>query len=276
MEINAALRVPAKFITIIQQLYENAICPVIHEGKLTEPFFVQTGVRQGCLLSTTIFLIAIDWVMRKATKDKRMGILWTLTKQLEDLDFADDISLRAHRHENAQNKLEHVADEAEKVGLQININKTEVNNNRQEAIQFQGKEIKEADSFICLGSVVSKDGGTDKDIRNRINKARHAFNTLRPIWRATSLSLQNKISMFGTNVKYVLLYGSETWRVTKTSTNKLQTFINKCLQIRWPEIIPNKELWERSRQEQIIIEIKRRRWGWIGHTLRKPATNTTR
>ena len=124
-----------------------------------------------------------------------MGIQWTLTKQLEDIDFADDISLLAHRHEGAQTKLEHVADEAEKVGLQINIDKTEVmrvNNNRQEAIQLQGKEIKEADSFNYLGSVVSKDGGTDEDIRNIINKARHAFNTLRPIWRATSLSLQKK------------------------------------------------------------------------------------
>ena len=132
----------------------------------------------------------------------------------------EDISLLAHRHEEAQTKLEHVADEAEKVGLQININKTEVmgvNTNRQEAVQLQGKEIKEADSFTYLGSVVSKDGGTDEDIRNRINKARHAFNALRPIWRATSLSLQNKIRIFGTNVKSVLLYGSETWHATKTN-----------------------------------------------------------
>ena len=187
---------PPKFITIIQQLYENAKCQVIHEGKLTESFFVQTGVRQGCLLSPTIFLIVIDWVMRK---DRRMGIQWTLTKQLEDQDFADDISLLSPRHEDAQTKLEHVAGEAEKVGLQININKTEVmrvNYNRQEAMQLQGKEIKETDSFTYQGSVVSKDGGTDEDIRNRINKARHAFNTLRPIWRATSLSLQNKIRIF--------------------------------------------------------------------------------
>ena len=99
---------------------------VIQEGKLTEPFFIQTGVRQGCLLSPTIFLIVIDWVMRKDTKDRRMGIQWTLTKQLEDLDFADDISLLAHRHKDAQTKLEHIADEVEKVGLQININDTEV------------------------------------------------------------------------------------------------------------------------------------------------------
>ena len=60
-----------------------------------------------------------------------------------------------------------------------------------------GKEIKEADSFTYPGNVVSKDGETDEDIRSRINKARHAFNTLPPIWRATSLSLQNNIGIFG-------------------------------------------------------------------------------
>ena len=47
-----------KFITIIQQLYEDATCQVIHEAKLTEPFDVTTGIR--CLLSPTIFLIVVD------------------------------------------------------------------------------------------------------------------------------------------------------------------------------------------------------------------------
>ena len=169
---------PPKFVTIIQQLYENATCQVIHEGKLTEPFVVQTGVRQGCLLTATIFLIVIDWVTRKAKKDRRLGIHWTLPKQLEDLDFSDDISLLAHWHEDAQTKLKHVADEAEKVGLQININKTEVmrvNNNRQQAIQLRGKEIKEADSFTYLGSVVSKDGGNRRRYQEQNKQSETCF-----------------------------------------------------------------------------------------------------
>lgn len=82
----------------------------------------------------------------------------------------------------------------------------------------------------------------------------------------------------------VLLYGSETWRVTKTSTHKLQTFTNRCLRnilnIRWPETISNEQLWDRTNQTpmeiEIEIEIKKRKWSWIGHTLRKPASNITR
>nr|KAG5712555.1 hypothetical protein BaRGS_011529 [Batillaria attramentaria] len=258
---------PPKFVNIIRQLYEDATCQVIHDGKLTEPFTVRTGVRQGCILSPTIFLMVVDWVMRQATDGKRTGIQWTFSKQLEDLDFADDIALLSHKQQNAQEKLNRVAEEAEKTGLKINISKTE-------------EDIKEVDKFTYLGSVVSKDGGTDEDIKSRTNKARHAFRTLRPIWRSTALSLRNKIRIFNSNVKSVLLYGSETWRTTKTSSHKLQTFINRCLRnilnIRYPLVITNQDLWEGTRQVPIEQEIKKRKWGWIGHTLRKSTSNVTR
>ena len=74
-------------------------------------------------------------------------------------------------------------------------------------------------------------------------------------------------------VKSVLLYGCETWKTSKIIENKLQVFINRCLRkilrIIWPEIIPIKELWEKSGLKEIKFEIKKRKWNWIGHTLRK-------
>ena len=88
------------------------------------------------------------------------------------------------------------------------------------------------------------------------------------------------IRIFNTNVKSILLYGSETWTVTKIYTKKLQTFVNKCLRkimkIRWPETIKNELLWNHTNQLPIDREIRKRKWGWIGHTLRKPSTNITR
>ena len=94
------------------------------------------------------------------------------------------------------------------------------------------------------------------------------------------LSVHTKIRLFNSNIKPVLLYGAETWRTTKTTIRKVQTFINSCLRrilrIRWPDIISNVELWQRTNQLPAEDEIRKRRWGWIGHTLRKPASNTTR
>ena len=112
--------------------------------------------------------MVVDWVMRQSTAGQ-----WTFTKQLEDLDFADDISLLSHKRQDAQEKLCRVAAEAEKTGLQINIGKTEamrVNNKQDDPLQLHQENIKEVDKFVYLGSAVSKDGGTDEDIKCRINK----------------------------------------------------------------------------------------------------------
>ena len=125
-----------------------------------------------------------------------------------------------------------------------------------------------ANTVTCLGSIVSKKGGTDEDIQARIGKARKAFAMLRPIWRFTALTTKIKLRVFGSNVKAVLLYDSETWRL------KLQLFINKSLRnilrIWWPRKISNKELWRQTGQRPTEQEIRQRAWGWIGHTLRRP------
>ncbi|XP_025097540.1 uncharacterized protein LOC112565890 [Pomacea canaliculata] len=48
-------------------------------------------------LSPTIFLIVIDWIMRRTTFNSNTGVQWTFDRQLEDLDFAGDTSLLSHK-----------------------------------------------------------------------------------------------------------------------------------------------------------------------------------
>ena len=55
-----------------------------------------------------------------------------------------------------------------------------------------------------------------------------------------------------------------------------QRCLRSIMGIHWPEVIRNEELWKRAKQERIDTQIRRRKWGWIGHTLRKPTTNITR
>lgn len=51
-------------------------------------------VRQACLL----FLLAMDWITRRTTVGQISGTQWTLWSQLDDLDFADDITLLSSTH----------------------------------------------------------------------------------------------------------------------------------------------------------------------------------
>ena len=79
--------------------------------------------------------------------------------------------------------------------------------------------------------------------------------------------------IFNACVKSVLLYGCETWLVTKDIQRKLQTFVNRCLRYTlriWrPKIISNKDLWKVTTQEDINVEIRKRKFRWFGRTLRK-------
>jgi len=140
--------------------------------------------------------------------------------------------------------------------------------------------LEEVNSFTYLGSVVDIQGGAEADVKARIGKARAVFLQLKNVWSSKDLTLQTKIRIFNSNVKPVLLYGSETWRTAVATTKKVQTFINSCLRrilrIRWPITINNEDLWQKTNQRPTDAEIMMRRWRWIGHTLRKPFTNLTR
>ena len=37
----------------------------------------------------------------------------------------------------------------------------------------------------------------------------------------------------------------------------------------------NEDLWRTADKEPVAAQTRRRKWGWTGHTLRKPATNIT-
>ena len=195
-----------RFIKWIQELYSASSCLFIHNGKLSEPFEMNTGVRQGCLLSPVIFIMVDDFIMREVESQGKTGIPWTLTTQLHDLDYADDICLLSQNLQHMQTKTEHRALVADKTGLRIGKEKTKVfrvNSKRQEKIKMRDEELEDVHSFTYLGSIVTSDGGEEEDVKSRKGKARQAFNTLRPVWNSTLISTKTKLRIFTTNVTLV-------------------------------------------------------------------------
>jgi len=82
-------------VGIIQNFFINSRCAVRSNGQLWEGFPVVTGVRQGCILSPLIFLMVMDWVLKRAFDDNRSGIQWMNDVFITDLDFVDDIGFVA-------------------------------------------------------------------------------------------------------------------------------------------------------------------------------------
>ena len=265
---------PEKIIALIRCTYQDMSCKIAHAGQLSESFEVKTGVRQGHLLSPFLFLLVIDWIMKTTTTGRNNGIQWTPWTQLDDLNFADDLVLLSHNHRHMQDKTTCLETISAGTGLKISKRKTElmkINTTANTPVTVDGEPIREVHSFIYLGSAVDRQGGTDRDVTARIGKARVAFVMLKNIWSSKEIRTRTKLRIFNSNVKSVLLYGCETWRTTKTMLQKIQTFFNTFLRriynTRWPEMIPNEELWERAGQEPVAKQILKRKWGWIGHTL---------
>ena len=264
-------------------LYQGFSAQVLCDGELTETFQVKTGVKQGCVLSPFLFSLAVDWIMSKTVGEVKRGIQWTFAKRLEDLDFADDIALLAQRQIDMQGKTDDAGTHAGQIGLEANVPKTKhmrMNSRSTEAIQMYGLPIEEVEEFPYLGSKMTSDGSCDAEIKTRLAKANQAFIMLRNVWKAGKLSLQTKLRLFKSNVLTSLLYGAESWKMTKTIAKKLEVFQRKCLRrivrVCWPNTISNEDLYDMTATRPITEEIKRRRWRWIGHVLRLPPTAIAR
>ncbi|PIK46699.1 hypothetical protein BSL78_16437 [Apostichopus japonicus] len=72
-------QIPDKIIRIVKALYNNVECAVVDEDATTEWFHVTSTVKQGCVKSGFLFLLAIDWVMKRVLSGERRGIRWRFT-----------------------------------------------------------------------------------------------------------------------------------------------------------------------------------------------------
>ena len=79
---------------------------VILKKGVSDFFELQTGVRQGCMLSPLVFLILIDYIVKIANESLRGGIQWRYSgrvEYLDDLDYDDDLTILAWRWTPKQN-----------------------------------------------------------------------------------------------------------------------------------------------------------------------------
>ena len=85
------------------------------------------------------------------------------------------------------------------------------------------------ESFIYLGSEIHSTGSSEPEVRCRTGLAKSCFNLLnRGIW-CSSISLSTKVHLHHTYIQPVLLYGCETWALTRDLQDKMDTFDNMCL-----------------------------------------------
>ena len=201
---------------------------------------------------------------------------------IEDLDYADNISLLSSKHQDAQQKAERLNKTANTIGLKVNTKTTQIlrkNTRVNDPVMIDGKHLEDVEDFTYLGTKVTTTSDCIQEINTRISKANQAFVMLNPVWRTTNPGVHNKIKIFSSNVLSVLLYGAECWKTTVTIQRKLEVFQTKCLRhilkIYWPNTMSSEELRNRTGMDNLAENIQTWRWRWLGNVCHMPSNSIT-
>ena len=176
--------VPEWLAKLIEDLHEGTFCKVMVDGTLNDAFEVKSGVIQGGILSPLLFVMVIDYVMRKVAVETNAGIVWKDGRKLVDLDYADDIVLISEGTDEMQRILDCLVEEGKKVGLIINCSKTEIINmnivNAGDCL-IEGSVVKQVEKFKYLGTILSSNGSLREEFEERLKKANQEMGMLKMI-----------------------------------------------------------------------------------------------
>ena len=268
--------IPEEFVRVILNMHDGNSCKVMVDGSLSDPFEVKSGVLQGGILSPLLFVLVIDYIMKKVKGETDAGILWSEGRKLLDLDYADDIVFICNRTEEMQRVLDCLVNEGKKVGLVINSRKTEIMNINIENAHdcfVEGTTINQVDKFKYLGTIVAKDGSLGFEYEERRRRAHQAMGMLKNIWLNSNFSIHTKINIYKVMVRSILIYGHESWYSTVTTDRKLLAFENKALRrilgIKWWERVSNSRIREITGLQPVDEFVRFSRWKWLGHVYRR-------
>ena len=119
----------------------------------TDWFQMGKEVHQGYILSPCLFNLYAEYIMRNAGLEEAQAGIKIARTNINNLRYADDTTLMAESEEELKGLLTKVKEESEKVGLKLNIQKTNIMASSPITSWQIGEEtIETVRNFIFLGS----------------------------------------------------------------------------------------------------------------------------
>jgi len=89
-------------------------------------FQIGKGVRQGCILSPCLFNLYSEYITQNAGLDEAQTVIKIAGRNINNLRYADDTTLKTESEEELKSLLMKVKQESEKAGLKLNFLKTKI------------------------------------------------------------------------------------------------------------------------------------------------------
>ena len=161
--------IPDHLTCLLRILYEGQEATVRTGHGTTDWFQIGKGVHQGCILSPCLFNFYTECIMRNAGLEEAQAGTKIDDRNINNLRYADDTNLMAESEEELKSLLMKVKEESEKVGLKLNLQKTNIMASGPIASwQIDGKTMETVADFIFLRSKISADGNCSLEIKRRL------------------------------------------------------------------------------------------------------------
>ena len=122
----------------------------------------------------------------------------------------------AESEEELKRLLMKVKEESQKVGLNLNIQKTKIMaSNPITSWQIDGGTVETVASFILVGSKITADGDCSHEIKRLLLLGRKVMTNLDSMLKSRDITLPTKVRLIKAMVFPVVMYGCESWTVKK-------------------------------------------------------------
>ena len=159
--------------------------------------------------------------MRNAGLEETQAGIKIAGRNINNLRYADDTTLMAECEEELKSLLMRVKEESEKVGLKLNIHKTQIMASGSiTSWEIDGKTVSD---FIFLGSKITVDGDCSHEIKYTYSLEGKLWPTLTAYEKAETLPV-NKVHLVKAIVFPVVMYGCESWTIKKAEPQRIDAF----------------------------------------------------
>ena len=162
--------IPRKTERLVKVTQEGAQAKVIVDGKISNTFFIDIGVRQGDGLSATLFILVLHTALKNVEQSNTILIRLT-----QICGYADDILVIARSLPALEALFVELSREAGRVGLVVSPEKTKYmkfsaspSRRSIKVVNINGVTYEGVAEFIYLGTLVSNDNSIEKEIQRRI------------------------------------------------------------------------------------------------------------
>ena len=124
--------------------------------------------------------------------------------------------------EELKSLLMHMKEESGKVGLKLNIQKTNIMvSGPITSWQIDGETVETVTDFIFLGSKITADGDCSHEIKRRLLLGKKVMSNLDSTFKSIDITLPTKIHLVKAMVFPVVMYGCQSWTIEKLSAEEL-------------------------------------------------------